>query len=218
MRNIWWAVVVAFVAFAGVAGAADEAAPKLAPDDIILGKSDAPVTIFEYASMTCPHCAEFDKDVLPKVKAEWIDTGKAKLVFRDYPLDGLAVKAAMLAHCAPRDRFFDFVNELFQSQRSWVLNGDPLAALKRIGLLGGVGPKEFDACMANKDLEDRVINSRLVGNKEFGIDSTPTFFINGSKVVGALPYPEFSSALAAALENRPPPATTAKGASTPAGH
>ncbi|HUZ73408.1 MAG TPA: DsbA family protein [Stellaceae bacterium] len=217
MRNIWWALAIALLTFAGSAGAADAAAPTLAPDDIIVGKADAPVTIFEYASLTCPHCAEFDVDILPQVRKEWIDTGKARLVFRDYPLDGLAVKAAMLAHCAPKDRFFAFVDELFHSQKDWVLNADPMAALKRIGLLGGVGPEKFDACMKDKTLENKILNERLVADNQYGVNSTPTFFVNGSKVIGALPYPEFSAALNAALGNQPIPETAAKGASTPAG-
>lgn len=216
MRNIWWAVGVLFLAFAGTAGAAGEAAPTLAPDDIIVGKATAPVTIFEYASLTCPHCAEFDTDILPKVKAEWIDPGKARLIFRDYPLDGLAVKAAMLAHCAPKEQFFTFVDALFHDQRDWVLNSDPLAALKRIGLLGGVGPEKFDACMKDKTLEDKILNERLVASNQYGVDSTPTFFINGSKVVGALPYPEFATTLTAAMANQPIPPSVVKGASTPA--
>ncbi len=182
MRNIWWAVGVLFLAFAGTAGAAGEAAPTLAPDDIIVGKADAPVTIFEYASLTCPHCAEFDTDILPKVKAEWIDHRQGKLIFRDYPLDGLAVKAAMLARCARRSKFSPSSTRCSTDQRDWVLNSDPLAALKRIGLLGGIGPEKFDACMKDKSPRGQASStSGSSRSNQYGVNSTPTFFINGKQ-------------------------------------
>jgi len=205
MRNIWWTLFVVLLALAAPARAADEAGPTLAPDDHVLGKADAPVTIFEYASLSCPHCAEFDVEVLPKVKADWIDTGKAKLVFRDYPLDQIAVKAAQLAHCAPPDRFFGFIDELFHSQRNWVLATDTKEALSRIGRLGGVGPEKFDACLADKQLEGKILNSRLLAQNQYGVNSTPTFFINGTKVVGSSTYEDFAKTLAAAYAKEPAP-------------
>ncbi|HZT50870.1 MAG TPA: DsbA family protein [Stellaceae bacterium] len=201
MRNIWWIFAVILVAF--VVPARADAVPALSPDDMVMGKADAPITIIEYASLSCPHCAEFDMEILPKVKAEWIDTGKAKLAFRDYPLDQPAVKAAQLAHCAPKERFFGFVDELFHSQRNWVLAGNPEEALERIGRLGGVSPDKFKSCMNDKQLQDKIINSRLVASQQYDVSSTPTFFINGKKVVGALPYDDFAKALTAALASAP---------------
>jgi protein-disulfide isomerase len=196
MRNIWWILIAVLMSVAAPARAADT--PKLAPDDMVLGKPEAPVTIFEYASLTCPHCAEFDVETLPKVKSEWIETGKAKLVFRDYPLDQVAVKAAQLAHCGPPERFFGFIDELFHSQRSWVLTNDTTQALAKIGRLGGISQEKFDACLADKSLQDKILNSRLVATNQYGVDSTPTFFINGTKVVGALAYDDFAKSLTAA--------------------
>jgi len=205
MRNIWWILVAVLMSFAVPAQAAD-AVPTLAPDDMVLGKPDAPVTIFEYASLTCPHCAEFETETLPKVKAEWIETGKAKLVFRDYPLDQVAVKASQLAHCGPPERFFGFIDELFHSQRSWVLTNDNTQALAKIGRLGGVSQEKFDACLADKALQDKIVNSRFVAANQYGVNSTPTFFVNGTKVVGALAYDDFAKSLSAAYAAAAPTA------------
>ncbi len=117
MSKIWTALAAVIVAL-GLAGAAPSLAqstPQPLPDDRVLGKADAPVTIFEYASLTCPHCADFDEHTLPKLKADWIDTGKARLIFRDFPLDQAAVRAAQLARCAPPEQFYAFVDALFHS-------------------------------------------------------------------------------------------------------
>jgi protein-disulfide isomerase len=197
MRNIWWVATVLVLAFVGIARA-DEA-PTLAPNDMVLGNASAPITIFEYASMTCPHCAEFDTEIFPKVKADWIDSGKAKLIFRDYPLDQVAIRASIVARCAPPDRFYSFIDVLFHNQRNWAMSADVDQALTRLARLGGLSPDKLDACRADKDLTDRILNSRLVAQNEYGVDSTPTFFINGKKVVGALPYEDFSKALSAAM-------------------
>jgi protein-disulfide isomerase len=201
MRHIWWVSTALLVGFLGLARAADSV-PTQAADDAILGQADAPITIFEYASLTCPHCAEFDRVTLPEVKKNWIDTGKARLIYRDYPLDQYALKAAIVARCAPPARFFSFIDVLFHSQESWATAGGPdkvSEALSRIARLGGISEDKFTACMNDKALSDRILGERLVGQNQYGIDSTPTFFINGKKVVGALPYAEFAKHLSAAL-------------------
>jgi len=215
MRNIWYGVVV-LLALAAPSWGAGEAAPVLGGDDIVLGKSDAAVTIFEYASLTCPHCAEFDADSLPKVKAEWIEPGKARLVFRDYPLDQLALKAAIVARCAPAEHFYDFIDELFHSQVNWAGAANPLEALQRIALLGGISADKFNACMADQKLQERILGERLVAQNQYGINSTPTFFVNGLKVVGALPYDDFAKALSAASGNKPVATPPPAGPSTAA--
>ncbi|HWB49433.1 MAG TPA: DsbA family protein [Stellaceae bacterium] len=155
------------------------------PDDRVLGKSDAPVTIIEYASLTCPHCAHFATEVLPKLKTKWIDTGKARLVMRDYPLDEPALRAAMIARCAPADKFYPLVDTFFGSQRQWVLSKDYKTDLARLALLGGINKTQFDACLGNKSVEDKVLQSRLSATQDLGVNSTPTFFINGVKFEGA---------------------------------
>ncbi len=166
--------------------------------DMVLGKADAPVTIIEYASLTCPHCADFETKTLPEVKKNWIETGKAKLVFRAFPFDQIALKAAILARCSGPERFFNYLDVLYSSQESWVRANDPVAALGRIAKLGGMSESQFQACLNNSQISDQVVGERLAGEKEYGVDSTPTFFINGKKLVGAMPYADFEQALKAA--------------------
>ena len=156
----------------------------LGKDDRILGNPDAPITIIEYASMTCPHCAHFADEVLPELKKKWIDTGKAKLVLRDFPLDGEAVHASMLARCAPPDRFYAFVDTFFADQDKWVTAPDHQAALMRLAALGGMSKAEAEKCLANNALEDQILNSRLVASKDLEVNATPTFFVNGTRYTG----------------------------------
>src|SRR5579863_3148430 len=148
MRKIWF-VLAAFALLGGVTAAAPARAaevPQQQPDDRVLGKPNAPITIFEFFSLTCPHCAEFEKEDYPKLKADWVDTGKAKIIYRDYPLDQNALKAAMVARCAPPDRYAAFVEVLFQQQTVWGVQRDPTDALKHIAALGGIGADQFDKC------------------------------------------------------------------------
>jgi protein-disulfide isomerase len=190
MREILFALAAlfSFAATPGLAQApAGNPATALAPtaEDHVLGKAEAPITIVEYASLTCPHCRHFDEEVLPKLKAKWIDSGKAKLVFRDYPLDEPALRAAMVARCAPPDRYFAFIDALFAGQEQWAIAGDYKAALARIALLGGISKEKFAACIADKAIEDKVVASRFNATQQLSVNSTPTFFIAGSKFEGA---------------------------------
>jgi protein-disulfide isomerase len=168
---------------------------QITQDDRVLGNPAAPITIIEYASLTCPHCAHFATDVLPELKKEWIDTGKAKLVLRDFPLDGPALRAAMIARCAPPDRFYAFAETFFASQDKWATTKDYLEALARLAKLGGMGKDEFEACLKNTTLENRIVEQRLVASQELDVNSTPTFFINGSKFSGAPTTEEFNRVL-----------------------
>jgi protein-disulfide isomerase len=163
---------------AGAAGAD----PRL--QDMVLGKAEAPVTIIEYASLTCPHCAHFHETVLPALKTEYIDTGKVKLIFRDYPLDQLAFAGAVLARCGGPEKYFTFLNVLFAQQRQWAGSPDPKAALTQIGRLGGVSSEQFDKCLQDKALGDYILNSRLEGNQKFNVTATPTLIINGKAESG----------------------------------
>jgi protein-disulfide isomerase len=194
MREIWFALVVAVSLIAALPATAQapaaepaKAASLLAvtPQDRVLGKADAPITIVEYASMTCPHCAHFDKDVLPGLTKKWIETGKAKLILRDYPLDEVALRAAMMARCAPAERFYPLIDTLFETQEQWAVAKDWRGALEKTARLAGIGKKDFDACLGNKAMEDQVAQSRLVATTQLGVDSTPTFFVNGTKFQGA---------------------------------
>jgi protein-disulfide isomerase len=196
----FWLAMAAFCVLTPILGGPARAAeaPSVTPNDYVLGKTDAPVTIIEYASLTCPHCAAFDRDTLPKIKENWIDTGKAKLVFRDFPLDGWALRAAMVARCAPPERYFGFIDALFQGQGVWARASNPEAALGRLAKLGGISDDRFQSCMKDEKLADTVAASRLTAEKQYGVESTPTFFINGVKLVGEQSYGDFDKALTAA--------------------
>ena len=168
---------------------------QITKDDRILGKPDAPITIVEYASLTCPHCAHFANDILPEIKKAWIDTGKAKLVLRDFPLDEPALRAAMITRCAPPDRYYAFADTFFAAQEKWVRSTDYREALARLAKLGGMGKEEFDACLANTALENKIVEGRLKATQELDVNSTPTFFVNGSKLAGAPTVEEFEKLL-----------------------
>ncbi len=164
---------------------------KEALSDKVLGKKDAPITILAFESLTCPHCASFHRNTLPQLKKEYIETGKAKLVFVDYPLDGRAMLAAMLARCSGDERFFAIIEMLFGSQQTWARAKDVMGELGRIGRFGGMTKDEFKSCMANKALFDGIRKRQLAADKEHNIRSTPTFVINGKKLLGALPFADF---------------------------
>ena len=162
------------------------------PDrEMVLGAADAPITMIEYSSLTCPHCAKFHVETLPAIKTNYIDSGKARLVYRDFPLNKAALQAAALAHCAGPDRYFQFLDVLFRSQQSWAMTDDPVSALVRIGRMGGLKGDQIEACLNDKALIDRILASRVEGARDFDVASTPTFIINGENLVGALPYEQF---------------------------
>jgi protein-disulfide isomerase len=152
--------------------------------EVTIGKADAPVTIVEYFSMTCPHCAHFAETTLPALEKRYIDTGKIKLVLRDFPLDEVALKAALIAHCGSDDRYEAFVKEMFKTQETWIRAPDPLAALKELGKVGGLTDAEMDACLADKAMENAVLQSRLDAQSSLEVDSTPTLIVNGTKYPG----------------------------------
>jgi protein-disulfide isomerase len=205
MRKIWFGLT-GLVSLLGVSLGTVSAAPpeptadprtllQVTKDDRILGKPDAPITIVEYASLTCPHCAHFANDVLPDIKKEWIDTGKAKLVLRDFPLDEPALRAAMIARCAPPDRYYAFADTFLAAQEKWVRSPDYHEPLARLAKLGGMSKEEFDACLKNTELENKIVEGRLKATQELEVNSTPTFFINGSKFAGAPTKEEFEKLL-----------------------
>ncbi|TYR31858.1 DsbA family protein [Mesorhizobium microcysteis] len=158
----------------------------------VLGEADAPVTIIEYASMTCGHCANFHNNTLPEIKANYIDTGKAKLIVREFPFDPRAEAGFMLARCAD-DRYFAMVDVLFKQQQSWAGVENARAALLQIARLAGFSQESFEACLTDQKLLDDVRSVRARGASEFGVDATPTFFINGNKYSGALTVAEMSA-------------------------
>lgn len=165
----------------------------------VLGDADAPITIIEYASLTCPHCASFHKDTLPKLKSEWLDTGKAKLVYRDFPTApaGPSYAASMIARCAPKDRYFTFLDAFFRTQETWVSSPDPRGALAQMARLGGLSEADFNQCMENEALLTGIRQRAQEGSTEFGVQSTPSLVINGRLYPGNRSYDD----LAEILEN-----------------
>ncbi|MEJ5079371.1 MULTISPECIES: DsbA family protein [unclassified Ochrobactrum] len=161
--------------------------------DMVYGKADAPVTIVEYASLTCSHCADFAINTLPTIKEKYIDTGKAKLIFREFPFDPRATAAFMLARCAPEDRYFPMVEVFFKQQQQWAGAADGEAALLQIAKLAGFTQESFKACLTNQQVLDDVRGTMERGSTEFGVNATPTFFINGQKYAGALSVDEMSA-------------------------
>ena len=172
---------------------ADNAAPQLYDDDMILGKADAPVTIIEYASLTCSHCAHFAANTFPKVKAELIDTGKVRWVFRDFPLDRLALRGALLAHCMPKEQYFATLEVLFASQNEWAAAADPNAALGQIGRTAGLDQPTIEKCLSDKAAIDKIVARIQEGEQRYNLKSTPTFIINGKAESGDMDYDTFYS-------------------------
>lgn len=169
---------------------------KLGPlPDKMLGKPDAPVTMIEYSSLTCSHCATFHVEVYPKLKERYIDPGKVRLILREFPLDQVAMAGAMLARCADDDKYFPLVDALFSSQKGWAFAENRYQALLRLARQAGFTQETFDACLKNQELMTALIAGRTRGSEAFGINSTPTFFINGEKHVGALSFEELSKIL-----------------------
>jgi protein-disulfide isomerase len=153
--------------------------------DIVLGDPNAPNVIVEYASMTCPHCAHFYTEVFPEVKSKYIDTGKARFVFREFPLDGLAVAASMLARCAGEDRFYPMLDALFDTQKTWAVPGeDGKEKLLLIAKQAGFSKDAFDKCLEDKELFDKIVAVRQKAHEEYGVDATPSFFVNGKRLKG----------------------------------
>ena len=170
-------------------------AQDIGPDDRTLGPDDASITIIEYASLTCPACARFHEDIYPDLKEQWIDSGKARFVFRHFPLDGLALRASALSECMEGERFFGFLNLLFSSQPTWARTSDPIAALQDLAKQAGLGEEASGACLSDDVTITRVLTQRKEAADEFDINSTPSFVINGQTVKGGLSLEEFNEYL-----------------------
>lgn len=160
----------------------------------VMGKEDAPVTIVEYASMTCPHCARFHEQTLPDIKQKYIDTGKARLILREFPFDPRAEAAFMLARCS-NDNYFSMVDVLFRQQSNWAAVENAKDALLQIAKLAGFSQESFEACLTDQKLLDEIRAVRTRGAEEFKVDSTPTFFINGKQYKGAMSIEQISAVI-----------------------
>ena len=160
-----------------------------------LGDPNAPNVIIEYASMTCSHCQTFHAQTYGAMKEKYIDTGKALFILREFPLDLLATSAVMLARCAPEDRFFPIIDLLFENQRSWAFVADPASALQNLLKQAGTSQEDFRSCLTNQEILDGVNWVKNRGANEFGVQSTPTFFINGEMMPGALSIDDIDAVL-----------------------
>jgi len=169
------------------------------PDDHVLGASDAPVTMVEYASLTCPHCAAFHNDTWPRLKSAWVETGKVKFVYRHYPLDRLALRGALLAECFEGQRFFTVVDMLFKQQSRWSRADNPMRHFARLGGLAGLDQERFEACMTDEDTRDAILEAQIRARDEAGVQSTPSFLIAGELMTGNQGYDAFAARLRAAV-------------------
>ncbi|BAF86456.1 putative twin-arginine translocation pathway signal protein [Azorhizobium caulinodans ORS 571] len=178
-------------------------APAASPLPVkALGNPKAPVTIIEYASMTCSHCAAFATQTFPTLKTKYVDTGKVYYILREFPFDPVSTAAFMLARCVPDDKYFPMVETLFETQRSWAFGNNPAAGLLTVAKQAGMSEADFEKCLTDKDLAEKVQASAQYGNKELGVDSTPTFFINGKKIAGAISIADLDKELAPLLQGK----------------
>jgi protein-disulfide isomerase len=162
-------------------------------DDLVIGRPDAPVTVIEYASLTCPHCADFHVNVLPQLKTAYIDTGKIRMAYRDFPLDRGALAASIMARCAGSERRLAMLDLFFSRQQAWAGSNDPMAALAQLAGLAGMNEADVKACFEKEDIQKAVLEQRLLSEKVFAIDATPSFVINGTKHAGGMTFDEFKA-------------------------
>lgn len=160
-----------------------------------LGDPEAPVTVVEYASMTCSHCAAFATETFPELKEQYIDTGKVYFILREFPLDPVATAAFMLGRCIDDDRYFPFVDALFQTQRAWAFVDNPEQGLFRMAQQAGFTREKFEECLANQAILNDINAVKQRAAQEFDVRSTPTFIINGDVVRGALSFEDFEKRL-----------------------
>jgi len=165
----------------------------ISEDDFVIGDENAPITIIEYASLSCSHCSDFHNNTLGKLKDEYIDTGKVRFVFRDFPFNYPALLGSMVLRCIPGDVRYDYMNALFQLQPNWVNrdNTKTTQELFKIMQSGGMTKEEFDTCITNVDLENKILQGVIGAQNEFNIQSTPSFLINGILVEGNKSIKEF---------------------------
>jgi protein-disulfide isomerase len=156
------------------------------PEDVVIGTANAPVTIIEYSSLSCPHCAHFHTKVLPELTKKYFDTGKARIVLRQFPLNAPALKAALMVNCAAADERINFIKVLFEGQSDWAFSKSFIDSLKQIGALGGINGERFEACVNDKKAEEALIAATQAASEKLSINSTPSFFINNTMHKGEL--------------------------------
>ena len=195
MRRVLFIFFLSFITIfaAPLLLANESSAFNINETDFIVGDENAPITIIEYASMSCSHCANFHTNTLPELKKEYIDTGKVRMVFRDYPFNYPALMGSMMMRCIPSDLRYDYMNALYQLQSIWV-NRDPSITkieLYKIMQSGGMTKDEFDACYKDLDIENQILEGVMAAQKDLNIKSTPSFIVNGNLIEGNKSIKEF---------------------------
>ena len=177
---------------------------EIKPTDMVHGSANAPVTFVEYASMTCPHCAAFQKEVIPQLNKDYVETGKVKVIFREFPLDGAARMASAVARCFSGDQYFSFIDLLFANQANWIKDFDGnqqitkediVEGLSQMARQAGMSREKVESCSEDKNNLALVDANWMEGQTKFNVNSTPTFIINGVNHAGEIPYEELKKIL-----------------------
>lgn len=191
---------------------------EVAASDYALGKADAPVTIIEYASMTCIHCANFSREVYPLLKENYIDKGHVRYVFREFPLDPVALTVSVVGRCLPRDAYLPFVDLMYHDLETWVQQEDRRASIKEMARRAGMTGDAFEKCLLTEDDAKKIVAAQTQANKDYCINSTPTFLMNGKKLsTGGIPWNELDEKLRAEMKAKGVelPAAATDGAAPP---
>lgn len=178
----------------------DPNAPKPEADDFFIGNADAPLTVIEYFSLSCPHCAQFAKEILPKIKSTYIDQGKIRWILRDYPLNKPALEAAMVARCQSPLQYVGMLDYLFQTADQWLVQ-DPTPVLAKLAKNAGMDEPAFQKCISDESLRQKIIGSRASASV-LGVNATPTFFANGVRISGSQSFEKFQATFDALLHNK----------------
>ncbi|MGE3332055.1 MAG: thioredoxin domain-containing protein [Rhodospirillaceae bacterium] len=209
-RSIALMLAALAITGAGVAASAADskpAAPAAAPAkagepvyrEFIQGNPKSKVTVIEYASLTCGHCKHFQDEIYPELKKAYIDTGKIRFVYRDFPLDGLAAGGALLARCAPGDKGKVLIDLMFKNQAEWVRSPSPLEPLKGYAQLAGMDNAAVEACLKNEGIMNKIREVQETASNQYKVESTPTFFIGEEKMEGAQPFEVMAKAIDKAI-------------------
>lgn len=203
MRYIFTSLALLFLCFGeGQAADAPKATPPEPLPEISIGSPAASVTVIEYSSLTCGHCATFNNDVLPKIREKYVDPGKVRFVFRDYPADQLSLQAHQLAWCTGSVGYPKLMNAFYTAQQKWLTAKDPLGELKKVALNNGLTQDQIDACLKNTPLLDKIVQMRLEGQQKYKITATPTFIIQMKVYPRGFSFEEFSKILDSLLDSQ----------------
>ena len=193
MCNLYRILSIVFLIFFFILPISAATVLDIKEDDLVIGDKNAPITIIEYASLSCSHCANFHKNTLPDIKKEYVDTGKVRFVFRNFPYDPPSLIGSVILKCVPKDVRYDYMNALFLLRKNWVIsdNAKSTQELYKIMQSGGMSKEDFDNCLQRDDLANQIIKGRIDVQNEFNIQSTPSFLINGNLVQGNKSVKEF---------------------------